>query len=179
MIVLLGVAGSGKSVQGKLIAKTLKCDYFSTGEFLRQHVDPVIKEKMLTGTLIQDEEVISATEDALLSNGHNKEFVLDGFLRTLRQAEWLVKEVAEGKFQTPSVINLRAQPETIVKRLLNRKRPDDQIDIIKKRLNEYNIAILPIINILESAGIEVHDINANNSVEEVNLDIMKILRPKS
>jgi adenylate kinase len=179
MVILLGVAGSGKSVQGKLIAKALNCEYFSTGEFLRQNVDPVIVDKMRTGTLIDDPEVIRATQEALLSNGYRKEFVLDGFLRTVPQAEWLIKEVKKGDFKVTAVINLVASPETIVQRLLNRKRPDDQLEIIKKRLNEYNKAINPIVSALESAGIKVNNVDANRAVEEVNKDVMNIIGPSS
>jgi adenylate kinase len=176
MILLLGVAGSGKSVQGKLIAESLNCEYFSTGEFLRQHVDPEIQKRMLTGALISDDEVISATEDALVNNVHNGEFVLDGFLRTVKQADWLVDEVNQGKLKVTAIINLQASAETIMERLLERNRPDDKIDVIQTRVKEYETAIKPIVSRLSRAGIEVNNVDAGRPIDEVQADIQSILQ---
>lgn len=178
MIILLGVAGSGKSVQGKLIAKALRCEYFSTGEFLRQVSDPTIQEKMKAGGLIDDDMVIKVTEEALLKRGTDDDFVLDGFLRTVPQAEWLISAAQKGEFHIVDVLNLQASPEVIVSRLLDRRRPDDQLEIIKKRINEYNQTIKPIVKLLNAAGIEVNEVNADRSVEEVNEEIMKLLEPR-
>lgn len=178
MIILLGVAGSGKSVQGKLIAKTLNCEYFSTGEFLRQVTDPVIQKKMTNGILIDDKEVIKVTEEALLSNHPDRELVLDGFLRTVPQAEWLVDAVRAGKFQITDVLNLQAKPEIIVSRLLDRKRPDDQLETIKRRISEHEQTIKPITAVLEAAGIEVSNVDADQPVEKVYEQIMGLLKPR-
>lgn len=176
MIIFVGVAGSGKSVQGKLLAKTLNANYFSMGEFLRQHLDPTIQKKMLTGELISDDEVIREISEELSKVATiYEEFILDGFPRTLVQVDWLLTQVAQNKLKISAVINLVAPEEIITERLLGRKRPDDHLEAIKIRIREYNKATLPIIERMKQAGVKVFNIDAERSVEVVHSDIIKAL----
>lgn len=177
MIIFVGVAGSGKSVQGKMLAKELDCNFFSTGEFLRQHVNQQIQEKMKTGELVSDEEVIWAVSDALEKIDYNsKDFVLDGFPRTAKQAEWLIEKLKVHAINIKFVFHLKAESETITARLLERHRPDDHMAAIKQRLVEYRENILPIIEEFKKSGVAVVEINANQSAEDVHQDIMEQIR---
>lgn len=172
MIILIGVAGSGKSVQGKLLAREIDAKYFSMGEFLRLHVDPGIQKKMLTGQLISDQEVINVIDDELSRvKNENEIYILDGFPRTIAQTDWLLNEVKKGRILIDGVINLKASPEVIVPRLLERKRQDDNIATINQRIKEYNKQTLPIIERLKEAKVKIFDINAEQTVENVNRDI--------
>lgn len=178
MIIFVGVAGSGKSIQGKLLAQKIGAKYFSMGEFLRQHVDKSIQDKMLTGELISDSEVIEVVDDALPKvRNPDEEYVLDGFPRTVAQTDWLIEEVKKARFLIRAVINLEAAAETIVPRLLERKRPDDNINAISQRINEYDKFTLPIIEHLKKAKIKVFNINAERPIEEVHQDIISRLSP--
>lgn len=177
MIIFVGVAGSGKSIQGRLLAQTINAQYFSLGEYLRQHVDPTIKAKMLTGELINDQEVINSIDEALPKESPNsEEYILDGFPRTLVQTEWLIDKVARKRFSVRGVIHLKASPEVIVPRLLERKRPDDNVDAISQRINEYKETILPILDKLKEVGMKVYEINAEQSIEEVHNEIINSLK---
>jgi adenylate kinase len=181
LIIFVGLAGSGKSVQGKLLAKEMNAQYFSMGEFLRQHVDPVIKEKMVTGVLISDEEVIEVVNDELskVRESADKEYILDGFPRTLKQAHWLIKEVKKGRFHIRGVIYLIADKTVIIPRLLDRKRPDDNLETISRRMEEYNSLTLPILDYFKEAKVKVYEVDAEKDIETVHRDIMNCLELKS
>ncbi|HUD06975.1 MAG TPA: nucleoside monophosphate kinase [Candidatus Saccharimonadales bacterium] len=176
MIIFVGVAGAGKSIQGRMLAKDLDCPYFSTGEFLRSHVDKNIQNKMLTGELVSDEETISVLDDALDLHHNQGEFILDGFPRTASQAEWLIRESKEGRFKVTALIHLLASPEVIVPRLLGRHRPDDHPEAIKKRLDEYRRHIEPIVSKFKQSHVRVIEVNAEASVEVVNKKILSALK---
>ena len=150
------------------------------GEFLREHVDPNIQQKMLTGELIKDEEVISAIDDALPRVSQpDEEYILDGFPRTTIQADWLLKEIDRGRFTIKGVIHLNATPEIIVPRLLERKRPDDYLEAINQRINEYTDTILPILDRLKADHIKTYEINAEQPIDLVNAEIISKLRINS
>lgn len=179
MIIIVGVAGSGKSVQGKLLAKEINAKYFSMGEFLRQHLDPAIQEKMLNGDLISDEKVIEVIDEELSKvKKPDEEYILDGFPRTVVQTDWLLQEVKKKRFSIEGVLNLKAKPEVIVPRLLERKRQDDNLTAINQRMDEYNKLTLPIIDRLKEAGIDIFDIDAEQTVEKVNEAIFSSLKGK-
>jgi adenylate kinase len=177
MIIFVGVAGSGKSVQGKLLAEDLKCSYFSMGEFLRQHFNKDIQAKMLKGELINDDETIEVIDEALNKNKLDfKEFILDGFPRTVPQAQWIIKQITKNRFKLDAVFHLKASADVTIPRLLERHRPDDRISVINKRLREFDDTILPIIKILRDNGVDVYDINAEGTPEFVHAQLMKILK---
>jgi adenylate kinase len=177
VIIFVGVAGSGKSIQGRLLAQKIGAKYFSMGEFLRDHVDPQIQQKMLTGELISDEEVISLIDAALPKvNDAGDEYILDGFPRTTVQADWLLKEIDRGRFIIRGVIHLNASPEIIVPRLLERKRPDDFIEAINQRINEYNGTILPILDRLKADHVNIYEINAEQPIDLVSKEILTKLK---
>ena len=178
MIIFIGVAGSGKSIQGRLLAQTINAKYFSMGEFLRNHVvDPIVKEKMITGELLSDIDVISLIDDALpKEKQYEEEYILDGFPRSIVQADWLIEKVQRKRFSIRGIIHLQATSETIIPRLLERKRPDDNLEAISNRISEYQNTILPILDRLKEVGMKVYDINAEKSIEEVHNDIVNNIK---
>jgi len=99
VIILLGVAGSGKSEQGRLLADEYGYAWISTGEILRVLITGKRRHEMLAGRLLSDEEMIQIM-DRFLCNRHNQEFILDGFPRTIPQTDWLLKQVEKGRFST-------------------------------------------------------------------------------
>lgn len=176
MIVFVGVAGSGKSIQGRLLAQELKCDYFSMGQFLRSNVNEEVKEKMIKGDLINDAEVVHIIDVALARANTDKEYILDGFPRTQYQTDWLISQANSGNLHIKLVIHLKASAEVIVPRLLERKRPDDNMSAISLRLNEYNANIMPIINDFEKASVKIAEINAEETIERVHAQIMAAIK---
>jgi len=176
MIIFVGVAGAGKSVQGKLLAQDINAPYFSMGEFLRSHVDDGLQKKLITGDLINDEEAIRVLEGALVENNiANNEFILDGFPRTVMQTSWLVEQYKTDKIKIKAVFHLLASPEVILPRLLERHRPDDLPEVINKRVGEYQESIQDIVKMLEEGGIKVFEINGERTPEEIHAEIMQFL----
>jgi adenylate kinase len=166
----MGVAGSGKSMQGEILAKKLGYQWLSSGHLLREYVTGKKKEDMLKGKLLDDQELIGIISKAL-SEADQKHMILDGFPRTLVQANWLLKRHEEGKISLDKVVLLEVSKETVLKRLLQRGRQDDNEETINKRFEEYEKLTLPIIDLYTSHGIDVCRIDGGQSIEEVSRSI--------
>lgn len=171
----MGVAGSGKSVQGRMLADELGLPWLSTGEFLRMLIAGERRKQMLDGRLLGDQEVISLVQRIFRVVDTNQEFVLDGFPRTPAQADWLLSQVKHGQLDITAVIHLRADENEVKKRLLSRGRPDDNANAIKERFAEYRQMILPILEHFKEAGIEVHEIDGEQPMEAVHQAIVKVI----
>lgn len=175
MIVLTGVAGSGKSMQGRLLADREALPWLSTGEFLRMLISGDERRDMLAGKLLDDEEIISLVQKIFNVVGTEEEFVMDGFPRTAGQADWLLNQVKYGQLDVTAVIHLTATKEAVLKRLLGRGRQDDTEEAITERFKEYEDAIKPILTHFKEANIPVYDINGEQDPEVVHADIMTAL----
>jgi len=160
MIILTGVAGAGKSMQGKILADEHGYAWISTGEILRVLVTGKRRHEMLQGKLLSDDEMINLMDKVLELIDTQQEFVLDGFPRTVPQADWLLEQVNNGRFSLSAVIHLAASEEVVRARLLERGRQDDTEEAIAKRFSEYREVTLPIIEYLRKEGAKVCDIDA-------------------
>jgi len=172
----MGLAGSGKSTMGQLLAAHLHCPWISTGNLLRERMDPDTQKKMLRGEIIKDEQTLGVLDEEFrrIGAGQNQ-FVLDGTPRTMRQAQWLVEKEKNGKIKITAIIHLNTSKETAKNRLLARQRPDDHEQAIAERFREYDDSIVPILDFLASAGYKVHAIDAEQPPEKVEADIEKAL----
>jgi adenylate kinase len=175
MIIFTGVAGSGKSLQGRLLADREALPWLSTGEFLRMLVSGDERRDMLAGKLLDDEEIISLVQKIFNVVGVEEEFVMDGFPRTTGQADWLLNQVKYGQLDVTAVIHLTASKEGVMKRLLGRGRQDDTEEAISERFREYEEAIKPILTHFKEAGISVHDIDGEEEAETVHRNILAAL----
>lgn len=173
MIIFSGVAGSGKSVQGKMLADMLELPWLSTGEFLRMIIAGEPRRRMIEGKLLDDQEIIAVTEKIFSLIDVRKEFVLDGFPRSLTQAHWLLEFSEQQQSKISVVYHLVADEATVRDRLLARGRKDDHAEAITARFHEYDQTIKPILELFESRNIPVKDINANQSVDQVHQAIME------
>lgn len=136
-IVLLGPPGAGKGTQAKLIAETYGIPQISTGDILRDNVarktelGVKAKEIMGRGDLVPDELVCGMVADRLTQADCVRGFILDGFPRTVRQAEWLdgqlekMRAAQDGKRQQayapPVVIRLVVEYNQLLQRLTGRR----------------------------------------------------------
>lgn len=177
MIVFMGVAGAGKSVQGKMLAKKLGYKWLSTGELLRQNVTDKRKAEMLTGKLLDDGEIISIISRCLESKkSESRKIVLDGFPRTLVQAEWLIAKHLRKEIEISAVIHLEASKEVVLQRLLRRGRPDDTEKAISLRFVEYEEQTLPIVDWFKSKNVDVYEVDAEDSVGKIHQKILNSLK---
>lgn len=176
MIVFMGLAGSGKSTMGQLLAAHLHCPWVSTGNLLRQSMDRATQKKMLRGEMIDDSKTLAVLDDEFRRIGASQnQFVLDGSPRSMRQAKWLVEKAKEGELKITAIIHLEASKQVAKKRLIARRRPDDNETAINERFREYDENTLPIIKYLEQEGFRVHHINSERDPGLIETDIEKAL----
>ncbi len=176
MIIFMGVAGSGKSTMGQLLAAHLNCPWISTGNLLRQSQDPATQAVMLEGKIISDEITLGVLEREFERiDAAHCQFILDGSPRTQFQAEWLMNKVKNGQLKIDAIFHLIVPKDVAKKRLLSRHRPDDHEEAIAERFAEYDQQILPIINYFNSEGIKVHDINSEALPENIEVELEKVL----
>lgn len=175
MIIFMGVAGSGKSMQGKMVADSLALPWLSTGEFLRMLIAGERRKEMLAGKLLADDEIIGLVQKIFNVVGTDGEFVLDGFPRTSAQADWLLSQIKHRQLKMTAVIHLQASEEEVAKRLLSRGRQDDTEAAIRERFNEYEAAIKPILEQFKAASVSVFDVDGERAPDEIHEDIINKL----
>lgn len=175
MIIFTGVAGAGKSVQGRMLADELAYPWLSTGEFLRMLVSGDRRKEMLAGKLLSDQEMIALIQKVLTLVPADQEYVLDGFPRTVAQAEWLLAQAKVGLMNITAVFQIEASREVVKKRLLERGRQDDHHEAIEERFREYEETIVPIIQEMREAGVPVYMIDGEKPVRDVHENIMHVL----
>lgn len=124
-LILLGAPGAGKGTQAKMIVEKYKIEHISTGDMLREAVakgtelGKKAKEYMEKGLLVPDEIVIGIVREKI--KGCRRGFILDGFPRTLKQAEELDKILREMNMKIDAVINVVVPEEEVVRRIAYRR----------------------------------------------------------
>lgn len=176
MILLMGIAGSGKGTQGKMLADQHGFHLISMGDVLRMYVTGAQRERMLAGGLLDDQEIIKIVDQVLSSLADKEEVLMDGFPRTIPQAEWLLEQVKAGRFKLDKAFHLVASRDAVKARLINRARIDDKEGAIEQRFNEYERSTAPLLHWLSDNGVEVININAELSPQAVNVEIIKHLK---
>src|SRR5476651_1716531 len=113
MILLMGPAGAGNSIQGHQLADQYGYAYISTGEIFRVLITGKRRNQMLEGKLLSDEEVIRVVDKVLELIDTSEQFILDGFPRTKPQIDWLLDQCKSGRFNLPIAINLEVSSDVI------------------------------------------------------------------
>nr|WP_211321827.1 adenylate kinase [Thermovibrio guaymasensis] len=152
-VVFLGPPGAGKGTQAVRIAEKYNVPHISTGDILRAAVKEgtelgqLAKSYMDRGELVPDEVIIGIIRERLSQPDiRERGFILDGFPRTLKQAEALDQLLSELNMPLDRVIYLNVDDEEIVKRLLARGRADDTEEVIRNRLKVYREQTAPLID---------------------------------
>ena len=158
-IVLLGAPGSGKGTQGERIVERYGVTHISTGEVLRAEVAAgtdlgrQAKAVMDAGELVSDEIIIGIARHRIAGLDADRGFMLDGFPRTIAQAEELDTMLAELHQPLDAVLMLHVDDDEILQRLLARRRADDNEAIIRKRLDVYTAQTRPLVEYYRSRGL--------------------------
>lgn len=176
MIILMGVAGSGKSTQGHQLADEYGYAYISTGEIFRVLITGRRRNEMLEGRLLSDEEVIRVVDKVLELIDTKEQFILDGFPRTKAQVDWLLKQCEAGRFDPPVVLNLEVSEHVIRDRLTKRGRLDDSEEAISHRYELYEAVTRPILAYMKQKGWQIADIDANQDASMVQQEIVRVLQ---
>jgi adenylate kinase len=175
MILLMGIAGAGKGTQGKLLVEKNGYSYLSTGEMLRRYATPEQQKRMLAGELLDDQEIIMMVDKALDGLSDARKSILDGFPRTIVQTDWLLEQVRKGRLELTAIFNLAASEAVVKERLLARGRPDDTLEAVARRFEEYKQVTLPILEHLHAANIPVYEVDATRDPAIVHEDLMRYL----
>jgi adenylate kinase len=183
-ILLLGPQGSGKGTQAQRISRTYGIPHIATGDMLRaaiaagtelgRKVEPIYD----AGELVPDDLMIDLIRERLSQPDAEEGFVLDGFPRTLEQAEALDDMLLELGSPLDVVFDLQIDEPTTVQRLLDRARKegrsDDTPEAIAKRLQLFRDATLPVIEHYRAQG-KVVGLHAGGTVNEVFNEIQEAL----
>ena len=178
-IILFGPPGCGKGTQATFISEALAIPHLSTGDMLRSAVSSgseiglKAKNIMESGGLVSDQIVLSIVEQRIAKDDCEKGFILDGFPRTVNQAEKLDSLLSTNN-KLDYVLRIKVDEEEIIKRLIDRAREDDKPDIIKNRFKTYNSETQPLIPFYEDRKI-LFNINGMQEIEKVSEDIKKII----
>ncbi|KAI1114995.1 adenylate kinase-domain-containing protein [Nemania sp. NC0429] len=182
VIGVLGGPGSGKGTQCSLLAETFKLKHISIGDVMRQEMKregseyaSIIEQNMRAGTVAPKEITTPILKFHMLAASRQGTdlFVLDGFPRSLEQAQFFEETVAPIKF----VMVLECPDTILVDRLLPRERFDDTLENIHKRLRTFHETTSEVIDLFRNQG-RVKRINADNDVEAVNHQIVELLKSK-
>lgn len=178
-IILFGPPGCGKGTQAVFISESLSIPHLSTGDMLRSAVSSgsevglKAKEIMESGGLVSDEIVLSIVKERISKNDSKKGFILDGFPRTINQAEKL-DLLLNASQKIDCVLRIKVDEEEIINRLIDRGRDDDKPEIIKNRFKTYNSETQPLIPFYEKRKI-LFNIDGMQEIEKVSADIKKVL----
>lgn len=172
MIILMGLAGSGKSTQGQKLAAATGRVWLSTGQLIRESgkYDKIIN----SGSLIGDDEATLIFAEALAKvTREGKQAVVDGYPRNEKQARWLVDNLSKTLEQ---VVIVDVPKEELTKRLMKRGRADDTEAAIKERFEIAERGMKGVCRILREKGAKITKINGEGTEDEVFLRLMKAVR---
>lgn len=182
-LILFGPPGAGKGTQANFIAEKYNVAHISTGDVLREAVKNKTevglraKSFMDKGELVPDSVVIEIIKQKLTSLIDMK-FMLDGFPRTLPQAEALDKMLGELGVNLDVVVFLDVDDEEVVQRIMKRQelesRQDDTEDVVRNRLNVYRDQTSPLGEFYNNKAI-LKKINGVGSVEDISEKIDEVL----
>ena len=162
-IVLLGPPGAGKGTQAKVLIVAYGIPQLSTGDILRSAIAAqtpmglAAKEVMDRGDLVSDDIVNGIVSERLDQDDCRPGFILDGFPRTIAQAEALDEMLAEKDMALDSVVELTADADELVKRIVMRAkesgRQDDNEAVVRKRLDVYREQTAPLVDYYRGRGL--------------------------
>ena len=171
-IVLLGAPGSGKGTQAALLKEMYGIPHISTGEILRGEVaaETELGQKaqsfMQAGELVPDRLILDMVEARLKQPDTRRGWLMDGFPRTLPQAEGLREMTERIGQRVDAAVILRVSNEVIVKRLIGRTREDDAPGVVRKRIAVFESQTRPVFDFFRQ-HYEVVEIDAARSIDEV------------
>lgn len=180
-IVLFGPPGAGKGTQSQKLIDKYGLVHLSTGDILRSEIargtalGMEAKQIMDRGDLVSDDIVIGMIEAKLDANSNANGFIFDGFPRTQAQAVALDDLLQKKGTAISAMLALEVSDEELIKRLLLRGqesgRADDQnVDIIRNRVNEYNNKTLPLKNYYSEQG-KFHSIKGIGTIDGIFKDL--------
>ncbi len=209
-IVLLGPPGAGKGTQAKKIQEHYSIPHISTGDILRENINnntslgQKAKSYMSRGELVPDELLITIIKDRLSKKDCAKGFLLDGYPRTIPQADALQLILTESNRKLNAVLNISVDDKELIRRLSGRRmctcgasyhmvfnppkkdeicdvcgrklyqRDDDKPEAVRNRLMVYKKQTQPLIEYYGKKSI-LRTIDGGNGISHIFEEIKKVL----
>ncbi len=171
-VVLLGPPGAGKGTQAVKLAEKLELPHLSTGDLFRENIGNgtelglKAKSYLDAGDLVPSELTNELVDDRLSNPDTGVGFILDGYPRSVAQAQALHDMLERRGTALDVVLELRVPEEVLFERLKARGRADDTDDVIHNRMNVYRAETAPLIEYYSGSG-ELKTVEAVGSVDEV------------
>jgi adenylate kinase len=169
-LVLLGPPGAGKGTQAQKLADKLDIPHVSTGDLFRHNISGgtklglEAKRYLDAGDLVPASLTNALVEDRLDDEDAARGFILDGFPRSVEQAEALRDMLAARKLELDAVLEFRVSEEELLTRLKSRGRADDTEDVILNRMKVYRDETAPLLDYYSD---ELKTVDAVGSLDEV------------
>ncbi len=209
-IILLGPPGAGKGTQAKKISEYFSLPHISTGDILRENISNntslglKAKSYMSRGELVPDELLITIIKDRLSRKDCSEGFMLDGYPRTIPQADALQMILTESGKKLDAVLNISVEDEDLIKRLSGRRmckcgasyhvsfnppkkdgvcdvckeklyqRDDDKAEAVRNRLDVYKKQTQPLIDYYDKKGI-LRTIDGGKDIPKIFENIKEVL----
>lgn len=173
-IVIFGPPGAGKGTQAKLISEEYEIPHLSTGEIFRSAIKnktrlgKEVKSILDAGDLVPDDKVVALVEEELKDSKYDDGYILDGFPRTVPQAE-AFDEILDNKNKSlDAFLQLQVPEEELIERILSRgeNRSDDTPEKVKNRLQVYWEETQPVLKHYKKQDI-VKEVNGVGSINEI------------
>lgn len=180
-LVFLGPPGVGKGTQGKRLSEANGWPLISTGEMLREAVaqgtalGKAAKSLVESGCLVSDDVMIGLVRERTLESDARRGFILDGFPRTVPQADALEGILRERGHGLDAVLSLSAPADEVVRRMLSRGRSDDAEATVRKRLQVYDEQTAPLIEYYRRLGL-LREVDGLGTMDEVHEGLKRALR---
>ena len=178
----MGPPGAGKGTQAKILSDQYNLVHLSTGDILRNEIDNQTtigldaKNYMDQGLLVPDEVLLSMMENTL-TNLKGSGIILDGFPRTIPQAEGLDAIFKKLNLTIDMVINIYVDKEILINRLIKRAedsgRSDDTKEVIVNRQNVYLELTAPLLEFYKN---EVITVDGDGPIEEVTQRVLAAIK---
>lgn len=211
ILIMLGAPGAGKGTQAKMLAEKYKIPHISTGDMFRAIAEEnsalgrQVKQLLTSGTLVSDETTIAVVKERLNRKDCKNGFILDGFPRTIPQAETLDILFKELKLKCNAVLNFTVDEEIVIERLSDRwmckcgavyhstnnapkkkgicnkcgsklyQRSDDKEETARKRVEVYLKQTSPLIEYYKKRNLLI-TIDADRPIEVIFKDTVKNLK---
>ena len=186
-IIFFGPPGSGKGTQAKLLANELNILHLSTGDILREKLSDgdslsiKLRKVMSSGNLVSDEILNQIIANKLMSEECGNGFILDGYPRTISQSDFLVSFFKSNSLILDVIFNFKIDFKLVEERIMLRskqeQRSDDNINVIKTRLDNFIEETYPVSKFFsENYSQNFFTIDASQEVSKIQKELMNIIK---